>query len=119
MQAELDLCRRFAGLAPFKGIGESKTGSELWKFAAAAMAKLYHPLYMKTVTWIMEPVRWKLGQACPVKKRPNPTSVTHSRDVRLEDPAAKVHGAGLRPLILPCIGSNLAAILQIHSSDLD
>ena len=29
LQTEPDLCRRFAGVTPFKGIGESKTGSDL------------------------------------------------------------------------------------------
>ena len=90
--AEYELKRAYANLNPSKAMGESCTGPELFRNAADELASLYHPLEVKAVLWVAAPFAWKVGQEMPLAKIPNPTKLTDSRDIRLEDPPAKTHG---------------------------
>ena len=98
--AELELKRAYSSLNPAKALGEGCTGPELFRHAAEELASLYHPLEVKAVLWIAAPFGWKVGQTMPLAKIPSPVKLTDSRDIRLEDPSAKTHGAIMRKPLL-------------------
>ena len=100
---ELDLRHNFSGLDPSKAIAEACVGPELHKCAPVEMAKLYHPIAVKSVLWDRNSILWKCGQVHPLKKKATSRKRTEYRDVRLEDPAAKAMGSLNRPHLLPIV----------------
>ena len=66
------------------------------------------PFVSQTVGMITNLVSWMGGEACPVKKMPDPASVVHFRDIRLEDPCPNMLGLRVRVAAMLAVeGSNV------------
>ena len=84
-------------------MGENGNGPDLFHAAPSELARLYSPLYLKSVamTWV-NPL-WKAEMTHPLKKKPKPVGVCDMRDIRIENPPEKKLGAWLRSAIMPTV----------------
>ena len=95
-------------MKPSKAIRESGCGPDLFQAAPSQFARLYHPLFVKSVVFNRLGTPCNIGMTHPLAKRPLPTCVNHMRDVRLEDPPIKKLGSWIRQAARLVIESSVA-----------
>ena len=83
----------------------SKVGNDLHRAAPKELASLYHPIHMKSVGMASAALPCKGGQTHPIDKKTIVKRVTETRDVRLEDPPAKINSSTIRPSMKKCVSN--------------
>ena len=85
---------KLIGVSKFKkAVGEDLLGGEIFGKCRYEMAKLFHPLFVKSILQVRPPMQYRGGMAAELYNGKGPQSDTSSyRDVCLADFSAKIFG---------------------------
>ena len=92
------LVREFAHAKIGKAVGEDGVGGEAFRSAPWAMARLWHPLYVKSALTLRPPLQFRGGMVVELLKASGGGSeCSHYRDVTVADQSAKTFSRLFRP----------------------
>ena len=97
---------RHAAAKAGAGVGEALVAPEVHKAWPLEMARLTHPIHVKSTVFISRPIQYRGGQLMELwKKKGSRSLMSSQRDVTLCDEDSKVLGGHNRSSVMPVVRS--------------